>query len=91
MNTARKKKRGRGGAREGAGRPLDRRIYTTASQEGLQGAWTRATFIVRKDHVRKLKALALKRGERLKDILDEILEGALSAVSGDKKTGVKKI
>ena len=77
MNTARKKKRGRGGAREGAGRPFDRQIYTTSSQEGLQGAWTRATFIVRKDHLRKLKALALKRGLRLKDVLDEILADSL--------------
>jgi len=73
-----KKKRGRGGAREGAGRHLDGRIYKTSAQEGLQGAWTRATFIVRKDHVRRMKGLALKRGQRLKDVLDKILEGALS-------------
>ena len=78
MNTARKKKRGRGGAREGAGRPFDRQIDKTSSQKGLQGAWTRATFIVRKEHIRKLKTLALKRGQRLKDVLDKILERALS-------------
>ena len=77
MNTARKKNRGRGGAREGAGRPLKPRIKTTASQEGLSGTWTRATFIIKKEHVRKLKSLALSRGERLKDILDEILADAL--------------
>jgi len=77
MNTARKKKRGRGGAREGAGRPFDRQIDETSSQEGLQGAWTRATFIIKKKHVRRLKGLALTRGIRLKEILDEILDNAL--------------
>lgn len=77
MNRAGKRKRGRGGPREGAGRPLKARIYTTASQEGLAGAWTRATFIVRKDRLRGLKALALKKGRRLKEVMDEILEGAL--------------
>ena len=78
MNGARKKGSGRGGARDGAGRPFDRQIYKTSSQEGLQGAWTRATFIIRKDHLRKLKTLALKKRQRLKEVLDEILEGALS-------------
>jgi len=77
MNRAGKKKRGRGGPREGAGRPLDGRIYRTTSQEGLPGAWTRATFIIKKDHLRGLKALALRRGQRLKEVLDGILEGAL--------------
>jgi len=75
----RKKKRGRGGAREGAGRPFDRQIdKTSSSQEGLQGAWTRATFIIRKKHLGKLKTLALRRRVRLKEILDQILADALS-------------
>ncbi len=73
----RRKKSGRGGSREGAGRPLESRIYTTASQEGLPSTYTRATFIIKKDHVRKLKALALKRGQRLKEVLDKILADAL--------------
>ena len=77
MNRVKKKKSGRGGPREGAGRPLEGRISKTSSQEGLQGDWTRATFIIKKDHVRKLKALALKRGKRLKEVLDEILTEAL--------------
>ncbi len=72
-----KRRKGRGGPREGAGRPLDRRIYRTASQEGLPGAWTRATFIIKKDHLRGLKALAMKQGRRLRDVLDEILADAL--------------
>ncbi len=78
MNTARKKRRGRGGAREGAGRPFDRQIDKTSSQEGLQGGWTRATFIVRKKHLGKLKTLALRRRVRLREILDQILADALS-------------
>ena len=77
MNRVKKRKRGRGGPRAGAGSPLKPRIYTTASQEGLQGAWTRATFIIKKDHLRKLKALALRRGLRLKDVLDKILADSL--------------
>ncbi len=72
-----RKKSGRGGSREGAGRPLESRIYTTASQEGLPSTYTRATFIIKKDHLRKLKALAVRRGQRLKDVLDEILANAL--------------
>jgi len=72
-----KRRKGRGGARDGAGRPLKARISTTSSQEGLAGAWTRATFIVRKNHLKGLKALSLKQGRRLKEVLDEILASAL--------------
>ena len=43
----------------------------------MPGAWTRATFIIKKDHLRGLKALALKQGRRLKEVLDEILADAL--------------
>ncbi len=67
----------RGGKREGAGRPLKPRIYATVAQEGLPRTWTRATFIVRKNHLKGLKALALKQGRRLKEVLDEILANAL--------------
>ena len=92
MNKAmRRKKSGQGGPREGAGRHLVGRIYKTSAQEGLRGAWTRATFIVRKEYVRKLKALALSRGERLKEVLDDILKVALVTPSGEKKSGVKKM
>ena len=90
MNRAGKKKRGRGGPREGAGRPLDGRIYKTTSQEGLPGAWTRATFIVRKDRLRGLKALALRRGQRLREVLDEILENSLSNSQGISQSKVRK-
>jgi len=72
-----KKRKGRGGKREGAGRPLKARLPPAASQEGLASAWTRATFIVRKNHLKGLKALALKQGRRLKEVLDEILASAL--------------
>ena len=54
--------------------PVDK----TSSQEGLQGGWTRATFIVRKKHLGKLKTLALRRRVRLREILDQILADALS-------------
>ena len=90
MNRVRKGKNGRGGPREGAGRPFDSQIDKTSSQEGLQRPWTRATFIVRKDYVRKLKDLALSREERLKDVMDEILKDALVGPSGKKTTGGKK-
>ena len=72
-----KRRNGRGGMREGAGRPLKSRIYATVAQEGLSSTWTRATFIVRKNHLKGLKALALKQRRRLKEVLDEILANAL--------------
>jgi hypothetical protein len=46
-------------------------IKTT--QQGLQDGWTRATFILRKDHLEKLKTLAYWERKTIKEVIDEAL------------------
>jgi hypothetical protein len=46
-------------------------IKTT--QRGLQDGWTRATFILKKDHLEKLKALAYWERKTIKEVVDEAL------------------
>jgi hypothetical protein len=43
------------------------------SQEGLKDGWTRATFILRKDHLEKLKASAYWERKKIKEMIDEAL------------------
>jgi len=47
------------------------------SEFGLQADWTRATFIVKKEHLEKIKALAYWDRRKVKDIVDEALESYL--------------
>ena len=51
-------------------------IYKTP-QEGLPEGWTRATFILRKDHLNKLKALAYWKRKKIKEVIDEALASYL--------------
>jgi hypothetical protein len=46
-------------------------IKTT--QQGLQDGWTRATFILRKDYLEKLKELAYWKRKTIKEVMDEAL------------------
>jgi hypothetical protein len=46
-------------------------------QEGLPEGWTRATFILRKDHLNKLKALAYWKRKKIKEVIDEALASYL--------------
>jgi hypothetical protein len=46
-------------------------IKTT--QRGLQDGWTRATFILRKHHLEKVKALAYWERKTIKEVIDEAL------------------
>jgi hypothetical protein len=46
-------------------------IKTT--QRGLQDGWTRATFILRKQHLEELKALAYWSRRTIKEVMDEAL------------------
>ena len=46
-------------------------IKTT--QRGLQDGWTRATFILRKDYLEKLKELAYWERKTIKGVIDEAL------------------
>lgn len=54
------------------------REYEKSSQEGLQDNFTRATFIVREDLLKKLKDYAYTERMTLKDLINEMLESYLS-------------
>ena len=43
------------------------------TQRGLHDGWTRATFILKKNHLEKLKALAYWERKTIKEIMDEAL------------------
>ena len=47
--------------------------YEKTSQEGLQDNYTRATFIVREDLLKKLKDYAYTERETLKDVVNRML------------------
>jgi len=47
------------------------------TQQGLHDGWTRATFILKKNHLEKLKALAYWERKTIKKVVDEALEGYL--------------
>ena len=47
------------------------------SQEGLQDGWTRATFILRKDYLERIKASAYWKRKSIKEVMDEAMEAYL--------------
>lgn len=49
-------------------------VKTKSSREGLQEGWTRATFILKEDHLEKIKALAYWKRKNIKEVMDEVLE-----------------
>ena len=56
------------------GRPkISNRIITKSSQEGTKEGYTRATFIVREDHLEKIKAQAYWERKEIKQVVEEIL------------------
>jgi hypothetical protein len=52
-------------------------ISIKTTQRGLQDGWTRATFILRKNHLEKIKELAYWERKTIKEVLDEMLESYL--------------
>jgi hypothetical protein len=44
-----------------------------SSQKGLIDGWTRDTFILRKDYLEKIRALAYWERKKIKDVFDEAL------------------
>lgn len=60
-------------------------IKTT--QQGLQDGWTRATFILRKSHLKELKALAYWERKTIKELLDGILNSYLLRSEFKEKGG----
>ena len=49
-------------------------VISKSSQEGLKDGWTRATFILRKDHLEKIKAVAYWKRKNIKEVMDEALK-----------------
>jgi hypothetical protein len=48
-------------------------VLNKTSQKGLKDGWIRATFILRKDYLEELKALAYWERKRIKEEIDEAL------------------
>ncbi len=44
------------------------------SEKGLQDGWTRATFILRRDYLERLKASASWERKKIKEVIDEALK-----------------
>jgi len=60
--------------KETRGRPkTSNKVVTSSSEEGTKEEETRATFIVRKDVLEKLKAIAYWERKLIKDIVAEAL------------------
>jgi hypothetical protein len=49
-------------------------VHTKTSYDGLREGWTRATFILREDHLEKIKWLAYWKRKNIKEVMDEALE-----------------
>ncbi len=43
------------------------------SEKGLQEGWTRATFILRRDYLERLKVSAYWERKKIKEVIDEAL------------------
>ncbi len=48
-------------------------VSIKTTQQGLQDGWTRATFVLRKDYLEKLKAVSYWDRKKLKEVIDEAL------------------
>lgn len=76
------------GLPRGLHKPNDRATMALneTSQKGLKDGWTRATFILRKDYLEKLKSISYWRRMRIKDVVDEALRSYLEGKRIRKKT-----
>jgi hypothetical protein len=54
-----------------------RMVLNKTSQKGLKNGWTRATFILRKDYLEKLKSLSYWERKKIKEVIDEALRSYL--------------
>ena len=52
-------------------------VKANSLEKGLQDGWTRATFVLRKDHLSKLKAVSYWDRKKMKEVIDEALEDYL--------------
>jgi len=56
------------------------------SEKGLKDGWTRATFILRRDTLERLKASAYWERKKIKEVMDEALGLYLRGKKGRAKT-----
>ncbi len=61
-------------------------VSNTSSQQGLKDGWTRATFILRKDHLEKIKSVSYWERKKIKEVVDEALRLYLKGKKAGKKT-----
>ena len=52
-------------------------INANSLEKGLQDGWTRATFVLRKEYLEKLKAVSYWDRKKMKEVIDEALGGYL--------------
>jgi len=48
-------------------------LKANSLEKGLQNGWTRATFVLRKDYLSKLKAVSYWDRKKMKEVIDEAL------------------
>ena len=48
-------------------------VKPNSLEKGLQDGWTRATFVLRKEYLSKLKAVSYWERKKMKDVIDEAL------------------
>ena len=63
--------------------------HTSSLQRGLKDGWIRATFIVRKDHLNKIKALAYWERKKVKEVVDEAFGSHLNGKKIKPPRGAK--
>jgi hypothetical protein len=61
-------------------------ILNETSQKGLREGWTRATFILRKDYLEKLKSISYWQRRKLKEVVNEALGSYLEGKRIRRKT-----
>jgi hypothetical protein len=49
-------------------------LQTKTSYDGLREGWTRATFILREDYLKKIKSLAYWKRKNIKEVMDDVLQ-----------------
>ncbi len=52
-------------------------VKANSLEKGRQDGWTRATFVLRKDNLIKLKAVSYWERKKIKVVIDEALESYL--------------
>ena len=64
---------------------IPRMVSNNSSQHGLKDGWTRATFILRKEHLDKIKSVSYWERKKIKEVIDEALRSYLKEKKGRRK------